>query len=70
MTPPTEPGLANSAGVFWSKSDCTGYFEQILNKKNPIGCYDLKGSGVGSLIVGGTSSLGGTVFDVKIVKAG
>jgi hypothetical protein len=39
----------------------------MLNTWEPEGCHGSKGSGIGSMVVGGDSSLKGTVFEVSIV---
>jgi hypothetical protein len=61
---PLHTGNKTSAGVFWTKADCYGYFAQIVSQRPPFGC---QGSGVGSLTVGGTKSLNGTVFNIELV---
>ncbi|PSN72368.1 hypothetical protein BS50DRAFT_607698 [Corynespora cassiicola Philippines] len=57
-----------SPGVFWTREECYGYFDQLVSKQEPDGCFNTVGSGVGSLKVGGSTSLKDTVFDIKIVK--
>jgi hypothetical protein len=65
VTPPENQG---PTGVRWRKGDCYGYFEQLLNSGEPQGCHTDGASGVGSITVGGDSSLKGTVFEVEIVE--
>jgi len=40
----------------------------MLDKWEPEGCHNNKGMSVGSLVVGGESSLKGANFKVEIVK--
>ncbi|KAJ4299181.1 hypothetical protein N0V90_004425 [Kalmusia sp. IMI 367209] len=58
-----------SAGVFLTKADCKGYFQQLLLKTEPEGC-SIQGLGpsAGSITVGGASSLKNAVFSVSFVK--
>ncbi|EOA88006.1 uncharacterized protein SETTUDRAFT_168789 [Exserohilum turcica Et28A] len=65
VTPAAQP--KDSPGVFWQVNDCYGYFANLLQKQGPDGCYSAVGSGVGSITVGGDSTLAGTVFKVSIV---
>lgn len=58
----------NSAGVFWTRDDCYGYFAYIVSEQEPVGCHNSMGSGIGSLKVGGSASLKDTVFDMKFVE--
>lgn len=57
----------NSAGVRWRKEDCYGYLAHMLQKSGPEGCHNGVASGVGSVKVGGNSTLTGTEFKVSIV---
>lgn len=60
---------ANYAGVFMSRADCKGYFQTLLLKTDPVGCYlQGFGPGAGKITVGGKSSLKGTEFSVSFVK--
>lgn len=61
------PQGEDSAGVFWTVNDCYGYFNRMLQTPPPDGCQNDVGSGVGSITVGGNSTLAGTVFKVTIV---
>jgi hypothetical protein len=54
-------------GVFWTKQECYGYFEHLLMRWEPEGCYTSKGSGIGNVKVGGEGSLKDAVFEVTIV---
>ncbi|KAH7082617.1 hypothetical protein BKA63DRAFT_529659 [Paraphoma chrysanthemicola] len=65
VTPAPQP--ADSAGVFWTKKDCYGYFAHMLEKWEPEGCHTNKGFGVGKITVGGEDTLKDTVFEVTIV---
>lgn len=65
VTPAAQP--EDSAGVFWQREDCYGYFHQILEKSSPDGCHTTVGSGIGTLGVGGTTPLAGAVFNITIV---
>ncbi|KAJ8109516.1 hypothetical protein OPT61_g7403 [Boeremia exigua] len=65
VTPVAE--LESSAGVFWTAQDCYGYFAYMLQQSEPAGCHTEQGFGVGSITVGGDSSLAGTVFTVEII---
>jgi hypothetical protein len=51
----------------WTKADCYGYFETIVDKTSPDGCLNSMGSGIGNYTVGGDTALKGTVFDIQIV---
>jgi hypothetical protein len=68
VTPPTQ-NETSAATIFWTKDDCYGYLLQLLQKYEPEGCHRQEGFGIGSLTVGGDSSLAGTVFTTEIVKA-
>ncbi|KAF2022776.1 hypothetical protein EK21DRAFT_119403 [Setomelanomma holmii] len=65
VTPAPQP--KESAGVFWTKQDCYGYFAHMLGTWEPEDCHTDKGFGIGNITVGGESSLKGTVFEVTIV---
>jgi hypothetical protein len=65
VTPAAQP--ETSAGVFWTASDCYGYFAYMLEKWEPEGCHSQEGFGIGNITVGGESSLAGTVFKIEIV---
>lgn len=67
MTPAEQP--ENSPGVFMTKADCKGYFQELLLKTGSEGC-NMQGLGpsAGTLAVGGTSSLKNTVFAVSFVE--
>lgn len=67
VTPAEQP--AESAGVFMTKAECKGYFQELLLKSNPDGC-NLQGLGpsAGKLAVGGASSLKNAEFAVSFVK--
>ncbi|KAF2707832.1 hypothetical protein K504DRAFT_470181 [Pleomassaria siparia CBS 279.74] len=68
VTPALQSIAADTAGVFWTKADCYGYFAKIVADAEPAGCHSDMGSGAGSVTVGGTSSLAGTVFSVEIIE--
>ena len=65
---PTSFDVTTSAGIFWTKADCYGYFAHIAVDHEPAGCRNAMGLGIGNATVGGTSSLAGTVFSVEIVS--
>ena len=56
------------SSVFWTKADCYGYFDELVTKLEPEGCFTDKGAGLGSVKVGGTSTLGGAEFKIEIVE--
>ncbi|KAJ4991598.1 hypothetical protein SVAN01_02979 [Stagonosporopsis vannaccii] len=57
----------SSPGVFWTAQDCYGYFAHMLQEVEPEGCHTSQGFGIGSITVGGDTSLAGTMFKVEIV---
>lgn len=66
VTPAQQP--EEVAGVFITKAECKGYFQELLLKTNPEGCNKQGlGPGAGTLTVGGTTSLKGTVFGISFV---
>jgi hypothetical protein len=66
VTPAPQP--EDSAGVFWQVRDCYGYFAYLLqNSTSEGGCHNGVASVVGSVRVGGDSTLADTVFKVTIV---
>ncbi|KAF2439673.1 hypothetical protein P171DRAFT_397115 [Karstenula rhodostoma CBS 690.94] len=67
VTPVKQP--EDSAGVFLTKADCIGYFQELLLKSDPEGCT-IQGLGpsTGTLTVGGTTSLKDAVFGLSFVK--
>ncbi|KAL5435838.1 hypothetical protein PMIN07_008412 [Paraphaeosphaeria minitans] len=67
VTPAKQPG--DSAGVFLTKVDCIGNFQELLLKSAPEGCT-MQGLGpsAGTLTVGGTTSLKDAVFGLSFVK--
>ncbi|KAH3996788.1 hypothetical protein HBI56_131010 [Parastagonospora nodorum] len=68
VTPAQQP--EGSAGVFWSKEECYGYFAQVLEKQESEGgCHSDKGLGLGKITAGGDTSLKDTVFEVSIAAA-
>ncbi|KAF1848880.1 uncharacterized protein K460DRAFT_304457 [Cucurbitaria berberidis CBS 394.84] len=62
VTPAQQP--PESAGVFWTVADCYGYFVYLL-----AGCHSQQGFGVGRIVVGGNTSLNGTMLETTIVPA-
>jgi hypothetical protein len=67
-TPAPQP--SDSAGVFWSRDECYGYFSHMLSKQESEGgCHTEKGFAIGKITAGGDSSLKDTVFEVTIVPA-
>lgn len=68
VTPAQQP--LDSAGVFWTREECYGYFAHMLEKQESEGgCHTEKGFGVGKITAGGDSVLKDTVFEVTIVPA-
>jgi hypothetical protein len=68
VTPAPQP--SDSAGVFWSRDECYGYFSHMLSKQESEGgCHTENGFGIGKITAGGDSSLKDTVFEVTIVPA-
>lgn len=65
VTPAAQP--ESSPGVFWTAQDCYGYFAHMLQESEPAGCHTSQGFGIGSITVGGDTSLAGTVLKVEIV---
>ncbi|KAG9185379.1 hypothetical protein G6011_07923 [Alternaria panax] len=65
VTPATQPDT--SAGVFWKVEDCYGYLARMLQNPGSEGCQNGVGSGIGSVKVGGDSSLADAEFKVTIV---
>ncbi|KAH7130279.1 hypothetical protein B0J11DRAFT_248329 [Dendryphion nanum] len=66
ITPALQQNDATS--VFLTRDDCYGYFDQLVSKLEPLGCFvSSKGTGVGSIKVGGTSTLKDTIFKIEIV---
>ncbi|KAH6621883.1 hypothetical protein C7974DRAFT_456645 [Boeremia exigua] len=65
VVPAAQP--EGSAGVFWTAQDCYESFAYMLQNPAPEGCHTEQGFGVGSITVGGDSSLAGTVFKTEIV---
>ncbi|KAF1972766.1 hypothetical protein BU23DRAFT_157589 [Bimuria novae-zelandiae CBS 107.79] len=67
VTPAEQP--EGTPGVFLTKTECEGYFQELLLKSDPEGC-NVQGLGpsAGTLTVGGTSSLKDTVFSVSFVR--
>ncbi|KAI2482550.1 hypothetical protein Ptr902_04866 [Pyrenophora tritici-repentis] len=64
VTPAAQP--ANSPGVFWTVRDCYGYFAHMLQKSTPDGCFNGVAASIGSVKVGGDSTLAGTEFKVAV----
>ena len=64
VTPAVQP--ENSSGVFWTVSDCYGYFAHMLQKSAPNGCHNGVASSIGSVKVGGDSTLAGTEFKIAV----
>jgi hypothetical protein len=65
VTPGAQP--ENSPGAFWTREECFGYFEYMLEKWVPEGCHTNNGFHIGNITVGGETTLKDTVFEVTIV---